>query len=252
VIQLCHVMSSAGKFVLSCTAMRQSDWAGSVVAVIAESVRHHRKRCGMSAQQLADSCSELGYAGMTRSVIANLETGARDSLSVPEWLILAAGLRVPPLLLLYPLGRAEDSVEVLPGVELSPWDGLRYAETGQHRMNDTTVDTTIGLFRGHENGVRQWRRATAELGDVDRVLAGEPREVVKPRHPSLRDGDPDPAEDERHLAAARTSLATNIDLQVQGIRLVRDAIKAVGLVPPPLPPGLRHLDANEADHAEEA
>lgn len=245
-------MSRAGKLVISCTTMRQTDWAGSVIAVIAESVRHHRKLRGLSAQQLADTCSEHGYAGMTRSVIANLETGARDSLSVPEWLILAAGLRVPPLLLLYPLGRTDNSIEVLPGVELNPWEGLRYAETGQHRMNDTTEDTTVEMFGSHENGVRQWRRATAELRDIDRVLAGEPRAAVKPRHPSLRDGEPDPADDERHLAAARTSLVTNISLQVQGIRLVRDAIKAVGLVPPPLPPGLRHLDASEADHTEEA
>lgn len=225
--------------------MRQSDWAGSVVAVIAESVRHHRKLRGMSAQQLADSCSELGYSGMTRSVIANLETGARDSLSIPEWLILAAALGVPPLLLLYPLGRTDEKSEVLPGVELSPWEGLLYAETGHHRKNEPTEDKTIQLFRSHENGVQQWRRVSAELRDIDRVLAGEPRAVLKPRHPSLRDGEPDPADDQRHLAAARTSLAANVDLQIQGIRLIRDAIKTAGLLPPPLPPGLRYLDAGD-------
>jgi transcriptional regulator with XRE-family HTH domain len=222
-----------------------------VVAVIAESVRHHRKLRGMSAQQLADSCSELGYSGMTRSVIANLETGARDSLSVPEWLILAAGLQVPPLLLLYPLGRTEDTIEVLPGVQLSPWEGLVYAETGQHRVGQASEEKTIQLFRSHHNRVRQWRRATAELRDIERVLAGEARTVVKPRHPSLRDGDPDPADDQRHLAAARTSLATNVDLQIQGIRLLRDAIKGLGLMPPPLPPGLRHLDASDTNDTEE-
>lgn len=187
---------------------------------------------------------------MTRSVVTNLETGARDSLSVPEWLILAAGLGVPPLLLLYPLGRTADEIEVLPGVELSPWEGLQYIETGRHRTSGTSEDKTIQLFRSHENGVSQWRRATAELRDVDRVLAGEPRAVVKPRHPSLRDGDPDPADDERHLAVARTSLAANVDLQVQDIRLLRDAIKGLGLVPPLLPPGLRYLDASDTDDGE--
>jgi len=238
--------------VLSCSVMRQSEWSGSVVAVIAESVRHHRKLRGMSAQQLADACSELGYAGMTRSVIANLETGARDSLSVPEWLILARALGVPPLLLLYPLGRTEERIEVLPGVELSPWEGLVYAETGCHPANGITEDTTIALFRNHDSGVRQWRRASAELRDIERALAGESQAVKKPRHPSLRDSDPNPADDPRHLAAARTSLAANVDLQVQGIRLMRNAIRGLGLTPPQLPPGLRYLDAGDSDGAEES
>lgn len=232
---------------LFCPVMRQSGWSGSVVAVIAESVRHHRNLRGMSAQQLADSCRELGYQGMTRSVITNLETGARDSVAVPEWLILAAALGVPPLLLLYPLGRTEGEIEVLPGVDLSPWEGLQYAETGRHRVSGTDEDKTIQLFRSHENGIRQWQRVTAELHDIDRVLAGEPRTVVKPRHPSLRDGDPDPADDQRHLEVARTSLVTSAELQVQSLRLVRDAIRAVGLMPPPLPTGLRHLDADDAE-----
>ncbi len=220
------------------------------MAVIAESVRHHRKLRGLSAQQLADNCLRLGYQGMTRSVIANLETGARDSLTVPEWLILAAALDVPPMLLLYPLGRTEDSIEVLPGVQLSPWEGLQYAETGQFRTS-ASEDKTIQLFRAHDSGVRQWRRASAELRDIDRVLAGEPRTVVKPRHPSLRDGDPDPTDDQHHLATARTSLTTTVELQIQGIRLVRDAIKGVGLVPPPLPSGLRYLDASDTDDGKE-
>jgi hypothetical protein len=52
-------------------------------------------------------------------------------------------------------------------------------------------------------------------------------------------------QDQRHLEVARSSLITSAELQVQSLRLVRNAIRAAGLIPPSLPPGLGHLDTDD-------
>jgi transcriptional regulator with XRE-family HTH domain len=51
-----------------------------------------------------------------RSTLADLENGRRASISVAEWLAIAAALDVPPVMLLCPVGTAE-TAEVLPGAE---------------------------------------------------------------------------------------------------------------------------------------
>jgi hypothetical protein len=51
-----------------------------------------------------------------RSTLADLENGRRASISVAEWLAIAAALDVPPVMLLCPVGTA-DTAEVLPGTE---------------------------------------------------------------------------------------------------------------------------------------
>jgi transcriptional regulator with XRE-family HTH domain len=70
-------------------------------------VRDLRQKRGWRAEDLAARCAEIGAAEMTRSVIANIETGRRDSagrrrraVTVEEWLILAFALDVSPAELL--------------------------------------------------------------------------------------------------------------------------------------------------------
>jgi hypothetical protein len=102
----------------------------------------------MSAQQLADATARLGYA-VPRSVIANLENRRRDSIGIPELLVLARALEVPPLALLFPLGR-ERTVEALPGTPAVPWNAARWF-TGE------------GL---PHPGLRDWN----EMSEADRSL----------------------------------------------------------------------------------
>src|SRR5262245_78609 len=80
--------------------------AKSVTAVVASQVKYWRDRREMSANELSRRTAELG-SEVPRSVIANLETGRRESISVDELLILGAALDVPPLLLLTPVGRVK-------------------------------------------------------------------------------------------------------------------------------------------------
>lgn len=73
----------------------------------------------MSAQDLADETERLGHP-IGRSVLANLENGRRPTLSVAELIVLAKALRVPPLLLLFPVGHVEE-VELPPHGKVSTW-----------------------------------------------------------------------------------------------------------------------------------
>ncbi|MEV6175287.1 helix-turn-helix transcriptional regulator [Streptomyces sp. NPDC051954] len=93
--------------------MTQQGWPERLAAQVAAEVRRHRTRRGMSAQQLADECKNLGMP-IQRSVIANFENGRRANVGVAELLVFAAALRVSPMELAFPVGY-EHSSEGLPG-----------------------------------------------------------------------------------------------------------------------------------------
>jgi transcriptional regulator with XRE-family HTH domain len=93
----------------------QDPWAARITRSIAEEMRQRRKARGMSAEDLAAACTDLGMP-IPRSTLADLENGRRASISVAEWLAIAAALDVPPVMLLCPVGTAQ-TAEVLPGAE---------------------------------------------------------------------------------------------------------------------------------------
>lgn len=93
----------------------QATWAARITRAIAGEIRQRRKARGMSAEDLAAACADLGMP-IPRSTLADLENGRRASISVAEWLAIAAALDVPPVMLLCPVGTA-DTAEVLPGTE---------------------------------------------------------------------------------------------------------------------------------------
>src|SRR5262249_2998643 len=93
----------------------QTPWAARITRSIAGEIRQRRKARGMSAEDLAAACTDLGMP-IPRSTLADLENGRRASISVAEWLAIAAALDVPPVMLLCPVGTAE-TAEVLPGAE---------------------------------------------------------------------------------------------------------------------------------------
>jgi len=100
----------------------------------------------MSTQRLSDATAELGYR-IPRSVLANLEGDRRESVSVAELLVLGAALKVPPLYLAFPAGRARE-VEVLPGVTAEPFNALDWAYgamrlRGREDLSDTTLWTQM-------------------------------------------------------------------------------------------------------------
>lgn len=191
--------------------MTRQVWSQEVVSLIAQSVKHYRTKRGMSAEKLAQATADAGYE-IPRSVIANLESGRRETISVTEWLVLGRALNVPPLLLLFPIGRV-DLMEVLPGHEMSPWTALKWAELGGS-ISDAAVTTPRGgpidLFREHEDAVCAWQRMQQRVRDIDDARAAET------------------------YAAA--------------IRAIRDRLRSLDLTPPRLPPDLQYLD-DEVDRS---
>lgn len=69
-------------------------------------------------QQLADRTAELGMP-IPRSVLANLESGRRETVSAAEVVILAAALDIAPIELISPVG-FDQQVEMLPGRMMDP------------------------------------------------------------------------------------------------------------------------------------
>jgi transcriptional regulator with XRE-family HTH domain len=171
----------------------QPAWPDRLAAVIAGEVRRYRRLRGLTAQQVADRCADLGH-DVPRSVLANLESGRRTTVTVAELLVLAAALEVSPVLLVFPLGRREN-IEFLPGVERSTWSVVEwfsghgdYPAAVLPEDDDQSWSRLLGyrepveLFARHEEVVQRWRaangrvhvlrrRARTENGDIAAVLA---------------------------------------------------------------------------------
>lgn len=65
------------------------------VSPIGLNIARYRKAEGLSASELSDKVGE----GLTRSVIANLENGRKEDVTVKQLIALAVTLRVPPVAL---------------------------------------------------------------------------------------------------------------------------------------------------------
>ncbi|CAB0663292.1 hypothetical protein FRC0191_01870 [Corynebacterium diphtheriae] len=76
-----------------------TDWQMEQVRQIGERVQEIRG--GRTLQWIEQRTEELGFK-VGRGALSRLENGKRESISVAEWLVLAAALEVPPALLLFP------------------------------------------------------------------------------------------------------------------------------------------------------
>jgi transcriptional regulator with XRE-family HTH domain len=148
-------------------------WPKRLTRVIATQVQNARSQRKMSAQQLADATAALGYE-IPRSVIANLESGRRDTVSIAELLVLAKALRVPPLLLVFPLGQ-EQLTEVLPGTTMGTWAAARWF-TGEGSFLvqmpdgewaaadfDEWRDAATSYFREQDAMFAEWNRTRSRV-----------------------------------------------------------------------------------------
>lgn len=155
-------------------------WAPGLTAAIARQLQRIRAERGMSAQQLADATAELGHP-VARSVIANLESGRRDTVSVAELIVLARALRIPPLLLALPIGRAA-TFELLPGTEVDTWlaakwfagDGAFPGESFAGSNNSVIKD-----FRAQDQALEEWQRSKRRADDGRLRLIEESLERIR-------------------------------------------------------------------------
>ncbi|SDY84775.1 hypothetical protein SAMN05661080_04795 [Modestobacter sp. DSM 44400] len=150
----------------------------------------------MSGQQLADATATLGHP-LPRSVIANLESGRRDTVSVAELLVLARALEVPPLQLVFPIGR-EAMNEVLPGTVIPTWLAAQWF-TGEEAFPAALRDGGWGLstkemsawkasvpllFRELDKLYERWNRARGAVQSAQ--LAATEAETTEEKEVNIR------------------------------------------------------------------
>ncbi|MDN3057426.1 helix-turn-helix transcriptional regulator [Streptomyces sp. SRF1] len=170
-------------------------------------MRRHRRDRGMSAQQLADRCAELGLDSLPRTVISNLENGRRGNITVAEVLVLAEALGVPAAALIFPVGYETD-VEHLPGKTSGPLAAV------DRLVGETAPEeSALSLMRAHralEARIRAHYRRIWEQAIDEYQWGGEP-------------GGPE-AEAARTVAAELT----------EQLHELREEIARRGLLLPPL------------------
>ncbi|MFI9845167.1 helix-turn-helix domain-containing protein [Nonomuraea sp. NPDC051941] len=203
-----------------------NEWSVTCTRQIAANVRHHRERQNLSVQTVANRCAEMGVP-ITRPKLAKLESGHGNLLTVPELLVLAHALDTPPLLLLAPVGRTDSAVEIVPGVETDPHTAAAWIDGSAPLPTDpqdagAAARAELRLLREHQRLLDQWTSRT-------RAAAAS--------HERAGDGPHAKAWSEAaHLHTREAEHAA------ERIADQRDNMRARGITPPPLPPGLLHLD----------
>jgi transcriptional regulator with XRE-family HTH domain len=168
-----HVLACVKFDAYSVLVTQDEDWSAEITRLVAREVRRYReqRRPKLSTQQLADRTAELGMP-IPRSVLANLESGRRDSVSVAEVLVLAAALDVAPIDLICPVG-FDKTTEMLPGREMDPLVARRWF-TGAWKLDiddagawvmrtpGTAEQSNAYLLEYHDGLVTQLRAKEAD------------------------------------------------------------------------------------------
>lgn len=238
------------------------EWAARWSRSIGEAIAHHRKEAGLTAAQLSERCAELGFP-ISRSQIAGMESGRKESITVAEVQVLSRAIGVPPLVLLFPLGRSEDA-EVLPGRqgdvrgEMDWWSGQSgtpvWREIPQRDEDGTPVPEGSGVWR-YQYGVRSHLSLVglyANHRTLEKYLRVAGKRVDRVSHSG---DDRSPEERDRLLRLALDDVQRYAD----ELRLVRQAMRERGLLAPRLPVNLLPedrldalLDSDELEDREDA
>jgi transcriptional regulator with XRE-family HTH domain len=161
---------------------RGNEWSVRVAKGIGQRVAYYRKRADLTAVMLSARCEDLGLP-LDRNVIAKLENGHRNSVTVDEVYVLAAALDVPPLLLLFGVG-AEETAEVLPGTDVPAFRAAQWASgagplPGPEDAAVVTVLTVenagtarpLVLYREHDRFFEAEARALGDAAGLDDLAA---------------------------------------------------------------------------------
>ncbi|UAJ78627.1 helix-turn-helix transcriptional regulator [Leifsonia sp. ZF2019] len=132
---------------------------------IGQRIASFRKEHGMSAEKLA----EVSGAGLTRSVVANIESGRRGDIPLSQLLAIAWALGVPPAVLIFDTSRPRDTIETTGGdrsiAELLDWMS---GWPARGPMNSQTTKSTAASSR-RLLGIRNYDRTARMLSDLLRA-----------------------------------------------------------------------------------
>jgi transcriptional regulator with XRE-family HTH domain len=204
---------------------------------VAERISILRRRRDLNREQLAERCAKLGYPALTAPALANIETGRRDKagrrrrdVTVDELVVLAAALRVPPLLLMFPIGEAQ-RVEVLPGRRNTGWDAAKWfigelPESVAEYEEWARSAAALSRHRQHDEWAATWLMLTSHIEDAEVNLRGEGDDARRASYQERWD--------------MLTSQRSDVEDRWREVRLT---LRQLGLTPPPLPPGADAVDA---------
>lgn len=191
----------------------------------------------MSVQQLADRTTELGMP-IPRSVLANLESGRRETVSAAEVVILAAALDIAPIELISPVG-FDQQVEMLPGRMMDPLSAMRWF-TGELKLEMADADTTL-----RQPGTAE--QSSTYLVEYHDELIGRLRAQEADAARAIADAAAEGA-DEHVLSQASYRISAVDEWREfirEPLRRVREEMRDRGMVLPDLPSDVK-LEESEA------
>jgi hypothetical protein len=161
-------------------------WEERLTKIVAQQIQNWRDVRGVTAVQLENLTENLGHR-VSKSVIANLENDRRESISLAEFLVISAALDIPPILLLAPVGKVS-VMEILPGVDISPWEvrgwihgALAAPYYPQSHENWVQAQSVLSQFEAHRSLVRRFdnvqRRIRTLADDLTQSRKSTPDEI---------------------------------------------------------------------------
>lgn len=137
--------------------MQSTEWENEFLSQIGRAI--DRAREGKSDQWISDRATALGNP-ISRTAVSEYRRGIRKTISVTDWLTLAAALGVPPVSLLFP-DLPDGTTHLFPELtEVNSFDALLWV-TGERQ---TLPEGFVPLFNlengdliGEATGVRQYR-----------------------------------------------------------------------------------------------
>lgn len=134
--------------------MQSKEWQKEIIANIGQAIEKARK--GKSDRWIAERTEKLGNP-LSRTAISEYRRGVRKTISVADWLTLAAALGVPPVSLLLP-ELPDGRLNLLPATgEVNQLDALMWI-TGERQTLPDGFNPVLSPETGEELGEVEGRR----------------------------------------------------------------------------------------------
>ncbi|MCW2960260.1 MAG: hypothetical protein JWM90_647 [Thermoleophilia bacterium] len=202
----------------------------SLAEHLGANVRQLRKDRGLS---LAEVSARMTTSGVPLSLngLSKVELGNRE-LNLDELVALAAALGVPPLVVLFPLGRQRE-VALLPGMAVGTWAAAKWfaGEAALPGSDESLDEAPTTYFREQDRLIAECRAWRGKAAEVRTRLGGKGWQTETDR--------PDLALVQLQEAEwLEQALRTSEDQ----LRRHRSNMRKANLDPGELPPELVHVD----------
>lgn len=166
-------------------------WQADLAGRIGRAVASRRTKLLLTAASLSARTKKLGYP-ISSAAITKIENNERAGrIEVAEFLVLAAALELPPMLLLFP-SFPEGSEQILPGLTGSTDAGVRWVSGTDGLPGPVDSDSERGLYAPSS--------LDAAIKLVEAVNEARELRLAEFRLDIEADGEPDPRlAEETHL-----------------------------------------------------